>query len=626
MKKFIGYFILPLMMVSTLFAADFQLRVAPAAIIPNNSYYALGFGGFAQADVDLFGFLTAGVEGTAFVEKPEGVSENITFAGGGVGLGGYYYPLSRLYIGAGGSFGVYTFSSKLENDTKNASDLYWRGYGELGYRFSPSFTLSAVGGYSQYMVNNSNSTMEGPFIGISLKFNFSTGNKGSSAFGVKLTQDSDVYPLFMSAYRNCPLGTLTIRNNEGAEVRNVHISFRAGKYTASAFESEVIKRINKYSSVEVPLYADFSNEILKFSENGKISGEIVVDYEFLGKKMQSVENVVLSVYNRNSYQWGNDDALAAFINPEVEEVKEVAKFISGVARNQLYTGMNRNIQFTAAMMEGLKLAGIKYYGETLTPYQTYHKSYELDSIQYPLQTMEFHSGDYDDLGILLASCLEATGIPTGYLPLDDDFIVLVDLQIKPSAAGNHFSNTDGLIIEDDVVYMPLSMANFEAGFSKSLTEGLKAVKLALNDEDGSYAYYSTEQSWEVYSPAVFTGSGFSFDTPSSAAIEKSVKAAIQNYITSELEGVIKTARDSGDSNRLGVALVRAGRYAEAKTEFTKAADKGSVSAMNNLANIYMAVDKNYSAAAAQYKRALQKDPENKTALNGLADANEKLSL
>lgn len=625
MKKLITSIIGSAILLTSVTALDFQVRLSPAAVIPLNEHYELGFGGFAQADVDLFGFLTAGLEGTFALDKPEGFKDNITFVGGGAGLGGYFYPLSRLYLGAGGALGLYSFTSKIDNDTKTASDLYWRGYGEVGYRFTPSLTLSAHGGYAQYMVQNSTPALHGPFAGISLKFNFSTGNKGSSAFGVKLTQDSDVYPLFMSAYRNCPLGTLTIRNNEGAEVRNVHISFRAGKYTASAYESESIKRINKYTSVEVPLYADFSNEILKFSENGKISGEIVVDYEFLGKKMQSVENVVLSVYNRNSYNWGNDDALAAFINPDIDEVKEVAKYISGVARNQLYTGMNRNIQFSAAMLEGLRSAGIKYYAETATPYKTYHKSTDLDSIQYPLQTMEFHSGDYDDLGILLASCLEATGVPTGYIPLDDDFIVLVDLQIKPSTAGNHFTNTDGLVIDDTTVYMPLSMANFEKGFSKSLSEGLKAVKAALSNEEGDYSYYSTEQSWEVYSPAVYTGAGFSFESPSAASIERATKSAIQDYITSELEGVIRTARNSGDSNKLGVALVRAGRYAEAKTEFTKAIDRGSIGAMNNLANIYM-IEKNYSAAAAQYKRVLQKDPTNKTATNGLANANDKLAL
>ena len=45
--------------------------------------------------------------------------------------------------------------------------------------------------------------------------------------------------------------------------------------------------------------------------------------------------------------------------------------------------------------------------------------------------------------------------------------------------------------------------------------------------------------------------------------------------------------------------------------------------MNNLANIYM-IEKSYSAAASQYRAVLNKDPNNKTALKGLENANSKL--
>ena len=45
--------------------------------------------------------------------------------------------------------------------------------------------------------------------------------------------------------------------------------------------------------------------------------------------------------------------------------------------------------------------------------------------------------------------------------------------------------------------------------------------------------------------------------------------------------------------------------------------------MNNVANILM-IEKNYTAAAAQYKAILQKDPSNKTATKGLENANAKI--
>ena len=84
--------------------------------------------------------------------------------------------------------------------------------------------------------------------------------------------------------------------------------------------------------------------------------------------------------------------------------------------------------------------------------------------------------------------------------------------------------------------------------------------------------------------------------------------------------VINRARNEGDANKLGVALVRAGRYSEAKREFQKLS---TVSAMNNTANILM-IERNYSAAAAQYKKVLEKDPSNKVAQKGLENANSKI--
>ena len=45
--------------------------------------------------------------------------------------------------------------------------------------------------------------------------------------------------------------------------------------------------------------------------------------------------------------------------------------------------------------------------------------------------------------------------------------------------------------------------------------------------------------------------------------------------------------------------------------------------MNNVANILM-IEKNYSAAAAQYKRILDKDPSNTVAQKGLENANAKI--
>ena len=134
------------------------------------------------------------------------------------------------------------------------------------------------------MVHNGNPVLSGPFAGLSIKFNFSTGKSARAACYADLDNSGDIYPLFQQVYRITPVAIAQITNGESAEIRNVTVSFRAGKYTSSALKSEVVPVIKRMKTFDIPLYVDFSSELLKFSENGMLSGEVVIEYELLGKK------------------------------------------------------------------------------------------------------------------------------------------------------------------------------------------------------------------------------------------------------------------------------------------------------------------------------------------------------
>ena len=188
---------------------------------------------------------------------------------GGLNVGAYYYPFSRLYVGLGGAFGADSFIAQ-NNDSFSA--IYYRAFGEIGFRVNPSFSINATGGYASFNSGLSDSFLSGPFVGASLRFSGSVGgDTRGSAINVSVKQDSVVYPVYTAVYQNEPFGTIIIKNNDGAELRNVNVSFRAGRYTASAKLCGSVSRINRHSKMSFPLCADFSDEILKFTENGKIS-------------------------------------------------------------------------------------------------------------------------------------------------------------------------------------------------------------------------------------------------------------------------------------------------------------------------------------------------------------------
>lgn len=631
MKKIITFALLTAVHVCAVFSLDFAFKLEPSAVIPLSEHMSPAFGGQIFGGVDLFNFATIGVEGGYLYEKPENTDSPINTMFAGLNLGVYYYPLSRLYLGLGGAIGLDYGISQLQTTNQEGesitgnrsfSDIYYKAYGEIGFRINPTVSINATGGYSSFCIDKGKDFITGPFAGVSLRLSAHAG-KGSSrsSVSVKIVQDSEVYPVYSAVYDYEPFGTIIIKNNDGAELRNVHVSFRANKYTAGAKLCGSASRINRHQKVEFPLCANFSDVILSFTENGKISGEVVIEYDFLGKRMTVVEPVIVAVNNRNAFTWGDNASLSAFISPDSQEVAAFAKEVAGITRNNLYTGMNANLQYAAGMVEALKLVGLSYSGDTVTPYQYYHTSYEMDSIQYPLQTLQYLSGDYDDMGILLCSCLQTVNVPTGYMPLDDDFIVLVKLNIGPKQALSNFASTEGLVIDEETnsVYLALSMANLDKGFTASYKAGSEAIIKCFADEENFYEFIDTTDAWNSYKPVAYSNSSASLNFKQEQLIANT-KTAIQNYINSDIEEVIKRARAEGDANKLGVALVRAGRYTEAKREFQKLS---TVTAMNNTANILM-IERNYSAAAAQYKRVLEKDPSNKVAIKGLENANSKI--
>ena len=75
--------------------------------------------------------------------------------------------------------------------------------------------------------------------------------------------------------------------------------FRAGGYTTSEFPSGSVPMIPRGRIANVPLLADFSPEILHFTDTGRIMGELVIRYSFLSRRRESVRAVTVATHSRN---------------------------------------------------------------------------------------------------------------------------------------------------------------------------------------------------------------------------------------------------------------------------------------------------------------------------------------
>jgi len=540
-------------------------------------------------------------------------SVNIYTAAGGIGL--YYFPLSRLFTRIDASIGTYVPS--LEENT-GYFGLYWRVSGEIGFRITPDFTVAANIGYRSYHLSEGELFISGLYTGLTAQLSIHAGKSTNrETVGVSLEQYEPVYPAFMRLYQTNAIGSLVIRNNENAEIRDVRVSFRASPYTASEFPCGTVPFVARGRGIVLPLLADFSGDILRFSDKGRILGEVVIRYKFLGKEMEAARSVILATNNRNMVTEGDAAALAVFISPTSPETVDYAKFIAGLARNDRRLGHNANFQYAIWLLEGLRASGVILGG-------TFSDKAEA---QFPAETLSFRSGSSRDLALLVAGCLESVGIPAAFVQMENDFLVAVSLNINSTAAETLFSgagtNAGGkILIIDDKVWLPLSMAAFNEGFTAAW---MRAVTV-LNDtfKAGKTAdFVIIEDAWSVYPPAPLPEQGGRIVRTDANAAAREVNRAMSLYISQDIQPLlnqvltrVSAAPTAALHNRLGILQVRAGRTADGKASYERAAGMGSVPAMTNRGNLALS-EKDYAAAERWFRQALSRDAKNSSALRGL---------
>lgn len=655
LKKNITVFVFGVFSVINLFSYELSFKLTPSLFLPNIftdaltdriksedapdvMFNTLGGGGFLDVGFtfdDLFnigpevGFFS--IEKNNSSELKSGENKYVNLIPLGLQTAFYFYPASRIQLTLGLTGGVSIVSSNSTGIDASGAGVkpfiapFYRVFAEGAFRLNPDMNILLNVSAQDFQMDSwfKNPLVAGLTVGIGFQYKLDTEKSNGNVVAV-LEQDEPVFPLFYTVYKSNPVGTLTITNNETAEIRNVQIKFRAGDYTSSEIVCGTIPVLKKRKSEKISLLADFNNSILLFSEAGKIPGEVIFEYEILGKKKTSVSQIIVPVYNRNQVRWTDNSVIASYISTSSQEVLKFSKYLVGIARNHLRTGLNRNMQFAMYVFEGIRLSGVQCLPDSSTPYRDSHLDPSiLDYIQYPFQTLKYMTGDADDVGMLMLALLESTGINAAFIPLEDDFIVLIDLGVDAASAGRLFDGYDRVMIINDNAWIPLSMRALKEGFINSWYKAVSDIQVAVENEE-DFEFVLLTEAWQYYPPAGFSsGENISVE-PVEADLTKSVESDINRYISTEfgpqIAAIQMQIRAEGPSiqlyNNLGMLYVRAGMYSTAIPVYEQSASWGSVTAMNNLGNI-LSIQRRFEEAKKWYEKALATEPENKTAAKGL---------
>jgi hypothetical protein len=632
------FFLFILINCSLLHSLDFLLRPKGYVFVPigegnistvsGEGRYDLGGGGNLGFEFDFssiwsnpigFGF-SIGID-AGMITNPlmiSGIPRSVLTYSVGGSLGLSFFPFSRLLVRVDGTAGVYRMAL---DEYIGPVNLFWNAGGELGFRFTPTFILSAGAGWRQFEDSRAgyNPSLTGFSAGLTAQLTIQAG-RTISATPVEgiLDQPEPVYPALLQLYQTNPVGTLTIRNRENAEIRNVRVSFRASQYTSSEYFCGSIPLIQRGRNARIPLLADFSSELLRFTDNSRILGEIVVRYNFLGQERVSVSAVTVACHNRNVISEGDISALAAFISPTSPEVLEYSKYIIGLARSRTRFGHNQNLQYAIWLYEGLRASGISI-GET------HSSDYEA---QFPAETLAFGKGTSRDIALLFSAALESVGISSAFIKAGTDYIVAVNLAMGEAAAETMFNNMDSVLILGDEVWLPVAMSSFNDGFLTSWLRGNITINNAY-DRGDDVDFVTLQEAWADYPPAPLPDLGTRVGRVNSDVIQTEANSAIDQYVFQEIlpliwrtEAQLRLSPIATLYNRLGNLLVRAGRFAEGKLNYERAAQTGSVAGMNNRGNIALH-ERDYITAEYWFTQALTIDSSNVTAQRGLDRVEER---
>ena len=611
---------------SPAYAIDLSVHVSPSIVIPmgaSASLFSIGYGTTLDADLEFLNLIAPYIETGFLVEPLLNVGSNVSLADAGAGFQLFTYPIPRLALRAGGGGGL----SALSWGGQSGTLAYWRAKAEAGYRFTPAVSLLADAAYSSYFGTQA-SFFQGLSLGLTLHVGLGSIDNQETGVLLKVKSQSEIFPIIYSKYDKLPVATVVLQNHEQAEMRDVRVYFAAAGYTSRETECASFPLIQPGGSVELPLYAAFSDSVLAFTEATKVQAEVKVDYKVLDASEETKKAFSLRFDGRNAMRWRDPEVLAAFVSPQDPTMLEISKYAAGLVRNKLRPDIDKNLQFGMGIFEALRLYGLVQGADPTSPYRKLHaEPDETAYIQYPYQTLSYKSGDSDAIALTVAEALESIAIPSAVVTLADDVLVAFPLKMSAAEAMTTFVTPGDFIYDGDQAWVPLQASRIREGFLSAWVGGAKLWREAASAQ-GSAAprLLKIEQAWKKYAPVSLADAYFKPIRPTedqvNLAFENTIGRFVAHEITPRVQRLMSEMGGTGDGtgrqlNSLGILYARYGMYAEAKTQFEKAAAKDFTPAITNLANVAFLMD-DYSTAESFFKKSLALNPDSPAAIIGLA--------
>lgn len=310
-------------------------------------------------------------------------------------------------------------------------------------------------------------------------------------------------PVILSAlsqnYYDTPVIEVTVVNNGGRTSPPGKATFFSKAIMDNPTETP-IPQVDPFGSVDVKLRAAFNRNILTYEEDSIMSGEIMISFgDASGTGQVLQKNVTFQLLSRNSIDWKQEEMITCFITLKDPDVQLFARQAIKIAEDRMSTSdLDSHLYKALTLFDAMQSIGLYYAPDPRQPFNfaDVAKSGQIDYLQYPRETLIRQSGDCDDLSVLYAALLEASGIPTILVTSPGHIFAAFQLEKGRQSVDALGLSEDLLIERDGRFYVPVEVTLLGSPF-------ISAWRVAANtvskyNKDGSIGFIVLQDAWTRY--------------------------------------------------------------------------------------------------------------------------------
>jgi len=416
-------------------------------------------------------------------------------------------------------------------------------------------------------------------------------------------------------YMKNPIGKIAVRNNTDSAYSNLKVSVDLKDFMDYPTDTNVAE-VKPGETVAVDLMATLNNKILTINEDTPIQCHLVLTYYLDGAEKTFTLNKPVKVLSKNAIVWDDSARLANFITANDTPIKTLKSVMLGGKESYMDKADFLNDTVVQALMvwEGLGELGINYQADPANPFSAKKSTggveLQLDTVQFPRQTIKLKSGDCDDLTALYASLFQAAGLTAALLDYPGHIALMVDT--KETDAKNVGIPEEYLIKYNNTWWVGVETTMT----GKDFYDGVKHEAELYKRMGADTKVIDVGAALKQFEPVTLPETEFEASLDA-AVFGKRVTDAIDamrntryEYFKNYYGQILLNTPDDVDANmNLGILDAQYEKDASAEDYFGKVLKKDPVNAaaLNNMGNLAFRKGK-FEAASDYYFKATKTDP------------------